>query len=110
MTRAWKFAVALALAIGWIVNTGTPASAAGRWKKENGKCVWDAKDSGPDQCQPPAGRYKKQGDNCVWDANDDGADQCRPAKGRFKINNGKCEWTASDSGPDQCRPKPQPRR
>jgi hypothetical protein len=110
MTHAWKVSIALVLATGWIATLAVaPAAAAGRWKKENGKCVWDAKDSGPDQCQPPAGRYKKQGDNCVWDAHDDGPDQCKPVKGRFKLNNGKCEWSNEDSGPDQCRPKPQPR-
>ena len=85
MTRATKL-TALGLAFGWMATMQvSPLDAAGRWKKVDGKCVWDAKDSGPDQCEPPAGRYKKNGNDCVWDANDGGADQCRPAKGRFAI-------------------------
>ncbi len=109
MTRATKL-TALGLAFGWMATMQvSPLDAAGRWKKVDGKCVWDAKDSGPDQCEPPAGRFKKNGNDCVWDANDGGADQCRPAKGRFKKNGGDCVWEANDSGPDQCRPKARPR-
>ena len=109
MTRATKL-TALGLAFGWMATMQvSPLDAAGRWKKVDGKCVWDAKDSGPDQCEPPAGRYKKNGNDCVWDANDGGANQCRPAKGRFKKNGGDCLWEANDSGPDQCRPKARPR-
>ena len=110
MTHRWHRSMTLVVALAWVAAvTTTPAAAAGRWKKENGKCVWDAKDSGPDQCQPPAGRFKKAGDNCVWDATDDGADQCTPKKGRFKKSGDNCVWDANDSGPNQCRPKPQPR-
>jgi hypothetical protein len=109
MTRTGKL-MALVLALASMATVAVfPLEAAGRWKKENGKCVWDAKDSGPDQCEPPAGRFKKNGDKCEWDANDAGADQCKPAKGRFKKNDGRCVWEANDSGPDQCRPKAQPR-
>jgi hypothetical protein len=110
MTRAWKVTVALALTFGWVATVAvTPASAAGRWKKEGNRCVWDAKDSGPNQCTPPAGRYKKDGDRCFWEANDDGPDQCKPVKGRFKKDGDRCVWDGNDTGPDQCRPKPQPR-
>ena len=84
MTRAWKVSIALVLTLGWAATMAvTPAAAAGRWKKAGDKCVWDAKDSGPNQCTPPAGRYKKNGDRCVWEQNDDGPDQCKPVKGRF---------------------------
>ena len=110
MTRAWKVSIALVLTLGWAATMAvTPAAAAGRWKKAGDKCVWDAKDSGPNQCTPPAGRYKKNGDRCVWEQNDDGPDQCKPVKGRFKKDGGRCVWDANDSGPDQCRPTPQPR-
>lgn len=108
MTRAGKATVAIVLACAWMA-AATPASAAGRWKIKGDRCVWDAKDSGPDQCQPPAGRYKKDGSRCYWEANDDGPDQCKPVKGRFKKDGARCYWDANDSGPDQCRPKPQPK-
>jgi hypothetical protein len=80
----------------------------GRFKKQGDACVWDANDSGPNQCTPTArarGRFKGTGDNCVWHANDRGPDQCRPKTGRFKKDGDKCVWNASDSGPDQCKPK-----
>jgi hypothetical protein len=81
----------------------------GRYKKQGDNCVWDANDSGADQCTPQTrGRFKKQGGSCVWDANDLGPDQCRPPKGRFKKEGDRCVWSAKDSGPDQCNPK-QPR-
>lgn len=40
--------------------------AKGRYKKESSGCVWDANDSGPNQCTPVTeGRFKKDGDSCV---------------------------------------------
>ena len=86
--------------------TGADAGAAGRYKKDGNRCIWDEKDSGPNQCEPvTAGRFKKQGDRCEWTSNDSGPDQCRPAKGRFKKQGDKCEWSATDSGPNQCDPR-----
>lgn len=82
---------------------GTWAAASGRYKKEGDRCVWNATDTGPNQCVPTVeGRFKKSGDTCTWAANDKGADECRPAKGRFKADGTACVWNASDSGPDQC--------
>jgi hypothetical protein len=93
------FAVAMAGVV-------TDAQAKGRYKKENGLCVWDANDSGPNQCEPRIrGRFKQSGGACTWDANDLGPDQCRPGKGRFKKEDGRCVWSTSDSGPDQCNPR-----
>jgi len=78
----------------------------GRFKKQGDKCVWDANDSGPNQCTPVTrGRFKKEGVNCVWDAKDSGDDQCRPKSGRWKKEGNRCVWNASDSGPDQCDPR-----
>jgi hypothetical protein len=84
----------------------TLAGAEGRYKKDGTKCVWDAKDNGPDQCQPTAtGRFKKSGDTCTWAAGEKGQDECTPSKGRFKKDGNKCEWNATDSGPNQCDPR-----
>ncbi len=83
--------------------------AAGRYKKEGQRCVWDPTDTGPNQCTPPSGRYKKVGTGCVWDAKDAGPDQCTPPKGRFKKDGDRCVWDANDSGTDQCRPTAAPR-
>ena len=81
------------------------ADANGRYKKQGDKCVWDANDSGPNQCTPVTeGRFKRERSRCVWAANETGADQCRPAKGRFKKDGARCVWDANDSGPDQCDP------
>jgi hypothetical protein len=87
MTRLWKTALALsapAALVGALLLHPLPAAAGGegRYKKgPHGECVWDAKDTGPDQCKPPKkGRYKKDGDKCVWDANDTGPNQCEPPK------------------------------
>ena len=78
----------------------------GRYKKVGDKCVWDANDTGPNQCTPPLkGRFKKDGNKCVWDANDEGPNQCRPANGRFKKEGSRCVWVAGDNGPDQCDPR-----
>lgn len=50
------------------------------------------------------GRWKIDGDgSCVFDASDSGADQCDPTPGRNKIAaDGTCYFDATDSGPDQC--------
>jgi hypothetical protein len=86
MTRLWKTSLAVCAPAALIAATllqPLPASAGeGRYKKgAHGECVWDAKDTGPDQCKPEKkGRYKKDGDKCVWDANDTGPNQCEPPK------------------------------
>lgn len=81
------------------------AVGSGRYKKDGAKCVWDANDSGPNQCTPMVeGRFKKAGDACTWVA-EKGADDCRPSKGRFKQDGNACLWNATDSGPDQCDPR-----
>ena len=99
----------LVLAITVFAGTASSAEdvqAKGRYKKQGDKCLWDANDSGPNQCTPRTkGRFKKTGDTCVWDANDAGADQCRPSTGRFKTEGSRCVWSATDSGPDQCDPR-----
>ena len=92
------------------IFAGTASSigeqATGRYKKQGDKCVWDAGDSGPNQCTPRTkGRFKKTGGTCAWDAGDTGADQCRPSTGRFKKEGNSCVWNASDSGRDQCDPR-----
>ena len=82
------------------------AGANGRYKKQSDRCVWDANDSGPDQCAPVTpGRFTKSGNACVWDATGKGADLCTPTKGRFKKDGSACVWNASDSGPNQCDPR-----
>jgi hypothetical protein len=87
---------------------GVEAQQKGRYKLDGDKCVWDANDTGPNQCTPQvAGRFKKDGDKCVWDARDKGPDQCTPT-GRWKKQGDKCVWTAGDTGPNQCNPR-QPR-
>ena len=83
------------------------AQKKGRYKKDGDKCIFDANDSGPDQCTPPKGRYKKEGDRCVWVAGEDGGNQCTP-KGRWKKDGDRCYFDAKDEGPDQCMP-PKPR-
>ncbi len=103
-----RVVIALCLLFTWIaVGAVTPAAAGakGRYKISNGKCVWDANDSGPNQCDPPKGRFKTSNGNCVWDAKDSGPDQCKPRKGRFKKENGGCVWSSEDSGPNQCDPR-----
>ena len=75
-------ALTLGLLLAFVAVLGlTPASAGkGRYKvNSDGKCVWDAKDDGPNQCTPPKlGRFKKDGENCVWAPNDSGPNQCDP--------------------------------
>jgi hypothetical protein len=88
------------------ISGATAAGAAGRYKKDGKRCIWDEKDSGPNQCEPiTAGRFKKDGDKCEWAPGDNGPDQCKPVKGRFKKDGNKCEWNATDSGPNQCDPR-----
>src|SRR5689334_13824389 len=101
-----RAAVAVAVLAGAVAGASTAAGAAGRYKKDGNKCVWDAKDTGPNQCTPAVeGRFKKEGNACVWSAGDKGADQCRPEKGRFKKEGSACVWSATDSGPNQCDPR-----
>lgn len=91
-----------------IIAAGDTSAGAlkGRYKKEGGNCVWDANDSGPNQCEPRTkGRFKKEGDRCSWESNDSGPDQCTPRGGRFKKEGDRCVWTANDSGPNQCNPR-----
>ena len=83
----------------------------GRYKIIGGQCVWDAYDSGPDQCSPlpPPGRYKFDAwGACYWEPNDYPPDQCSPpapVTGRYKLDGiGGCYWDPNDSGPDQCVP------
>ena len=103
--KSWRVALAVFVLAGAVAGS-VAAGAAGRYKKDGVKCVWDAQDSGPDQCQPAlAGRFKKSGDSCTWAAGEKGPDQCTPAKGRFKKNGNACEWNATDSGPNQCDPR-----
>ena len=80
MRHLSKTTIVLILLALWVSATAfAPDASAGRWKKgPNGACVWDAKDTGPDQCTPPKGRFKKDGNRCYWDANDSGPDQCKP--------------------------------
>ena len=88
------------------IGGATAAGAAGRYKKDGNRCIWDEKDSGPNQCEPvTAGRFKKEGDRCEWAPRDTGPDQCKPARGRFKKDGNRCEWNATDDGPNQCDPR-----
>jgi hypothetical protein len=92
--------------LGGAVAGATLAGAEGRYKKDGSKCVWDARDNGPDQCQPAvSGHFKKSGGSCTWAAGEKGNDECQPSKGRFKKNGNACEWNATDSGPNQCDPR-----
>lgn len=100
---------ALPLSAAAAVGAGASREAAaqkGRYKKEGDNCVWDASDSGPNQCEPlTKGRFKKDGDRCVWEFNESGPDQCTPRGGRFKKEGDRCVWAANDSGPNQCNPR-----
>jgi hypothetical protein len=104
-----RFALGLLLVVGVMIAV-IPGSAQqrGRYKSDGRTCVWDANDSGPNQCVPrAAGRFKGGPNNsCVWDGNDNGPDQCRPPKGRWKGGpNNSCTWDGNDDGPDQCNPR-----
>jgi hypothetical protein len=102
MFRAGLLVLALATAI---PGASSASRDSGRYKKQGDRCVWDAGDSGPNQCTPvTAGHFRKQGDSCVWVANATGTNQCRPPKGRFKSEGSACVWNGDDSGPDQCDP------
>jgi len=107
-TNRWTMrgiAVALVLAVAGLTGVSA-AQKKGRYKKEGSNCVWNAEDSGPNQCTPQTqGRFKKSGKTCRWVAGDEGDDQCRPATGRFKKSGDSCVWDAKDSGPDQCNPR-----
>lgn len=97
--------VALVVGLAAAMTAASSPAPDGRYKKQGDRCVWDEKDTGPNQCAPlTAGRFKKDGDACVWAANDSGSDQCRPSKGRFKQEGSACVWSGSDSGRDQCDP------
>ncbi len=103
-TRGAALLVSIPLLLAFAIPT--IAAAEGRYKKDGSSCVWDAKDSGPNQCTPTTpGRFKKSGDSCTWDANDKGPDQCKPPAGRFKKSGSSCTWDAKDSGPNQCDPR-----
>ena len=92
------------------IGEAAALQAKGRYKRQGENCVWDAGDSGPNQCAPrTAGRFKKSGESCVWDAKDNGPDQCTPPLGRWKTSGNDCLWDAKDSGPHQCNPR-QPRK
>lgn len=99
------------LAPGHAAVTAAPGSnetlqEKGRYKLQGDDCVWDANDSGPNQCTPRTrGRFKQDGGSCVWVANDDGPDQCKPPSGRWKTEGDRCVWDAKDSGPNQCNPR-----
>ena len=94
------------IGIGAVAAGTFGAADNGRYKKQGNRCVWDATDSGPNQCTPVAvGRFKEQGGTCLWVAKETGADQCKPAKGRFKKEGTACVWNATDSGPNQCDPR-----
>ena len=84
---------------------GVEAQQKGRYKQQGDSCVWDANDTGPNQCTPQVtGRFKKDGDKCVWDERDKGPDQCSPT-GRWKKDGNKCVWAPGDAGPNQCNPR-----
>ncbi len=103
-SRSFARLVSIPLLLAFAIPATTYAE--GRYKKEGSECVWDAKDSGPNQCTPRTpGRFKKSGDSCTWDANDKGPDQCKPPAGRFKKDGDNCTWDAKDSGPNQCNPR-----
>jgi len=98
--------VLMVLAAAVAVTAAGEPQTKGRYKKQGSSCVWDANDTGPNQCEPfTAGRFKKEGNNCVWDGNDRGRDQCKPPSGRFKKEGDRCVWTPGDTGPNQCNPR-----
>ncbi len=92
----------------WVSPGLVAEQTAGRYKQQKDVCEWDAKDNGPNQCEPIVkGRFKKgPNDSCAWNATDPGADECRPPKGRWKAASDKsCTWDGNDNGPDQCNPR-----
>jgi hypothetical protein len=69
-SSGWIVLVVLISAL--MVSAGASArdpQQKGRYKKQGALCLWDANDSGPNQCTPVTqGRFKKSGSACVWDA------------------------------------------
>lgn len=61
-----------------ITSQSSVQAEDGRWKvADDGSCVFDANDSGPNQCDPSPGRNKLNADGtCYFDATDSGPDQC----------------------------------
>lgn len=91
---------------GMLTGGAVAAGDNGRYKKQGTRCLWDANDSGPNQCTPvTAGRFKRNAGACVWVPNETGTDQCKPRQGRFKKEGSDCVWNATDSGPNQCDPR-----
>jgi hypothetical protein len=106
MTHKMLRAALAVVVLGGAIAGATAAGLEGRYKKDGNRCVWDEKDSGPDQCTPiTAGRFKKNGDKCEWAQGDHGPDQCKPIKGRFKADGRNCVWEPNDEGPNQCDPR-----
>ena len=106
MTRRRLTARAVLMTLLLAATAGAVAQQKGRYKQDGESCVWDANDTGADQCTPRvAGRFKKSGDACVWDAKDKGPDQCTPPSGRWKTEGDRCVWDPKDSGANQCNPR-----
>ena len=86
MTRSiGRLVLTVLLAAAFVAGTSAgDDQQKGRYKKQGDNCVWDANDSGPNQCAPTvAGRFKQEGDKCVWAPNDkDGSVQAAHAAGR----------------------------
>lgn len=83
------------------------ADGRGRWKVDGASCVWDAYDTGPDQCSPgtsvPASVVADQPSANGWPA--PGQRHTVTGLGRWKSDGyGGCTWDAYDDGPDQCQP------
>ena len=109
MTRRFSAVLVVAAVMFAATVNGAPQTK-GRYKVDGASCVWDANDSGPNQCTPLVpGRFKKVKDSCVWDSKDNGPDQCTPPAGRWKTEGSKCVWDPKDSGANQCNPR-QPRK
>ena len=61
-------------------NQCTPV-VVGHFKGTAQACTWVSQ-NGADQCQPAKGRFKVDGKRCYWDAKDDGPNQCDPRKAK----------------------------
>jgi hypothetical protein len=80
MTKRFLLVACVTLCLA--VAASVPSSGfQGRWKAgDDGSCVFDPSDDGPDQCDPTPGRWKDDGNGgCYFDASDGGPDQCTPA-------------------------------